>query len=111
MRKVIIPLVLLLFAACTTTQPTASLEGAYLIHVECRKDLGVRQSVLFTLRQARPRDIKEDDNPAILVIEAAYYKSETAPDVLLCIEDDLRRMSMVTQVYIREHPLVIRQGP
>ncbi|HLZ89785.1 MAG TPA: hypothetical protein VKQ52_21175 [Puia sp.] len=113
MRKVYIPLVVLLLSipACTTTLPTASLEDSYLMHVECRNDVGIRQSVLSLLRQARARDIKEDNSTGILVIEAAYYRSETPVDLLERIGDDLRRMGMVTDVRLEENHSVIRQAP
>jgi len=79
------------------------------MRVECRNDIGARQAVLFLLKQAMARDIKEDNSTGILVIEAAYFKSDNAWVVLQRIEDDLRRMPQVISVYVDENHSVIRQ--
>ena len=79
------------------------------MRVECRNDIGARQAVLFLLKQARAKDIKEDNSTGMLVIEAAYFKSDNAWGVLQRIEDDLRRMPQVISVYIDESPSVIHE--
>ncbi|WP_188930900.1 hypothetical protein [Puia dinghuensis] len=113
MRNFLIPPVLLLivFAACTTTLPTASLEDAYFVRVECQGDVNSRQMVLLCLRQGRAKDMHEDNNGNVLVIETAYYKSETSEGVMQKIADDLRRMPVVLSVDVAENRSVIHQSP
>src|SRR5579864_4322497 len=105
MKKKLLTLALLhlFFAACTTTTPIASLEDSYLMRVECRDDVGVRQSVLSILRQARPRDINEDKSTGVLVIEAAFYKTDNPVAILQKMEDELRRMPEVTYLQIQDN--------
>lgn len=111
MRKWLIPLWLLpaAFCACTTTFPTTSPEDSWLLHVECRNDLSVRQTVLFVMRQGRPRDIREDRTSAIMIIEAAYYKEDNPTELLQKIADDLQRTVLVSEVHIEENHAMVRQ--
>jgi len=99
------------FCACTTTLPTVSMEESWLLHVECRNDLSVRQSVLFLMRQGRARDIKEDRTSAVMTIEAAYYKVDNPVELLQRIADDLQRVALVSEVHIEENHGVVRQMP
>jgi hypothetical protein len=112
MKKMLLYPVLLLsvFCGCTTTYPTASPEESYRLRVELRNDLNVRQTVLFLIRQGRARDIKEDVNFDVRVIEAAYYSADTPIGVLRRIADDLQQTAMVMEVHLEENHSVIRQS-
>ena len=91
--------------------PTLSMEDSWLMRVECLNDAGTRQAVLFLMKQARARDIRTDNSTGTAVIEAAYYKMDNLPAVLQRIQDDLRRMPEVLDVFIQDNPTVIRQAP
>jgi hypothetical protein len=113
MRKWLIPLCLLpaTFCACTASFPTVSAEDSWRLHVECRNDLSVRQSVLFMMRQGRPKDIKEDATSAMLVIEAAYYKADNPVQLMQKIASDLKTISLASEVYFEENHAPVRQMP
>ena len=109
MKKVFFPLCLMLMlASCTTVAPLESMEASYLIKVECKPDVSSRNTVLFLLRQARARDIKETKDMSSLSIEAAYYKSDNELGRLQQIEDDLKRSGSVIDVQLIDNPCVVR---
>jgi len=112
MRKWLIPLCLLAtFSACTASFPTVSPEDSWLLHVECRNDLSVRQSVLFTMRQGRPKDIKENATTGMLIIEAAYYKQDTPVQLMEKIASDLKTIVLASDVYFQDNHALVRQMP
>jgi hypothetical protein len=109
MKHVLFPLCLMLvLASCTTVAPLESMEASYLIKVECKANTSSRNTVLFLLRQAKARDIKESSQLSSLTIEAAYYKSDNALSTLQGIADDLRQSGSVIYVELVDNPSVVR---
>ncbi len=109
MKSILFPLCLMLvYASCTTVAPLESMEASYLIKVECKADVSSRNTVLFLLRQAKARDIKESKELSSWSIEAAYYKADNALSTLQGIEEDLRQSGSVIYVEIIENPGAVR---
>ena len=86
------------------------MEASYLIRVECKPGISARNAVLFLLRQARARDIKESNQPSSLAIEAAYYKSDNSISTLLGIEDNLRSSGFVIDVELVDNPGMVHEN-
>jgi hypothetical protein len=111
MKRVLFPLCLILaISSCTTVAPLETMEAAYLMKVECKPGTSSRNGVLFLLRQAKARDIRETDQTAYLAIQAAYYKSDNSLASLQRIEDNLRATEFVLNVEIIENPSVVRES-
>ena len=112
MKKVFFPLlsVLFLFACETPMQVSENLNDSYLMHVECLSGAATRQEVLLLLKRARARDVHVDETGTNVTIEAAYYKSDNAVDVLEGIADDLRQLGGVIYVELRDNPRVVREN-
>jgi hypothetical protein len=86
------------------------MEASYLIRVECKPGTSARNAVLFLLRQARARDIKESNLLSSLAIEAAYYKSDNSISTLQGIEDNLRSSGFVINVELVDNPGVVHES-
>lgn len=111
MKKLLFHLCLmLLLASCTTVAPIESMEASYLIKVECKPDISSHNAVLYLLRQARARDIKETKEFSSWSVEAAYYKSDNPLGSLRQIEDNLRQSGFVINVELIDNPGVIRES-
>ena len=112
MKKVFFPLVsfLFLFACETPMHVGESLNDSYLMHVECIPGSTTRQEVTLLLKRARAKDVHVDDTGTNVTIEAAYYKSDNAVDVLEGIADDLRQLGGVIYVELRDNPRVVREN-
>jgi outer membrane PBP1 activator LpoA protein len=111
MKRALLPFCLILIlASCTTVAPLESMEASYLIKVECKPGTSARNTVLFLLRQAKARDIKESSQFSSLAIEAAYYKSDNSISTLQRIEDNLRASDFVIYVELVENPGVVHES-
>jgi hypothetical protein len=111
MKRALLPLCLILIlASCTTVAPLESVEASYLIKVECKAGVSSRNGVLFLLRQAKARDIRETNQMSCLDIQAAYYKSDNSLASLREIEDELQKSEFVLYVELIENPNVVRES-
>jgi hypothetical protein len=112
MKKLFFPLLSFwLLPACSTPmQVSENLNDSYLMHVECAPGVSTRSEVLFLLKRGRARDVKVDEGGTGLTIEAAYYKADIDIGLLESIADDLRLMSTVIEVDIRNNPNAVRQN-
>jgi hypothetical protein len=111
MKRVLFPLCLILaLASCTTVAPLESMEASYLMKVECKPGTSSRNGVIFLLRQAKARDIRETDQTAYLGIQAAYYKSDNSLASLQQIEDNLRATGFVLNVELVDNPGTVHEN-
>ena len=85
------------------------MEASYLMKVECKPGTSSRNAVLFLLRQAKARDIKESNQASSLDIEAAYYKSDNSISTLQGIADNLRASGFVIYVELVENPGTVHE--
>lgn len=111
MKKLFFPFLSFLFlAACTVPmQVSENLNDSYLMHVEFPESGSTRNEVLLMLKRGRAKDVRVDDVGGTMTIEAAYYKSDNDIGLLESIADDLKLMSTVVEVEIRDNPRVVRQ--
>jgi len=117
MKKLFFPLLsfllltaFLFLSACSVPREAGEdLNDSYLMHVECTESVSTRNEVLLLLKRGRARDVRVDDVGGTMTIEAAYYKNDNNIGLLESIADDLRLMSTVVGVEIRDNPRMVRQ--
>ena len=112
MKKLFFPLLaILLFSACYATLPVSEdLNASYLIRVESLPDVSTRQEILMLLRRARAKDVHVDVTGSTMTIDAAYYKADNDLGVLASIADNIRLISTVTSVDLRDNTSVVREN-
>jgi len=112
MKKLFFPLLaILLFSACYATQPAAEdLNASYLIQVESVPDIATRQEILLILRRARAKDVRIDVTGNTMTIDAAYYKADNDIGLLASMADNIRLISAVISVDLRDNPTVVREN-
>lgn len=111
MKKLFFPLLsLLVLAACALPQQASeNANDSYLMHIECVPGATTRSEVLLLLKRGHARDVRVDEGGGSLTIEAAYYKADNDIGLLQDIADDIRLMSSVVEVDIRDNPNMVKQ--
>jgi hypothetical protein len=111
MKKLFFPLFSFLFlAACEVPrQASENMNDSYLMHIECVPGTTTRNEVLLLLKRGHAKDVKVDEGGSSLTIEAAYYKADNDIGFLQEIADDIRLISSVVEVDIRDNPNMVKQ--
>ena len=86
------------------------LNDSYLVHVECAPGASTKNEILLLLKRGHAKDVRVDEEGTGMTIEAAYYKADNDIGLVESIADDLRLVSTVIEVEVRDNLNVVRQN-